>query len=239
MQGGLGTQSVPTAVLPLGRNDIRRAASSDVLAAIHEYVQFGCGWCAPESWLNFDCSPTLRFERLPLLGRLYTRNEKRFPDNVRYGDIVRGLPIAPNSCRAIYCSHILEHLSLEDFDTALKHTYSYLQPGGAFRLVVPDLEQLARGYLNEDTPEAAARFMEESFLGRKQRPRGLRGFIVEWLGNSHHLWMWDQKAMTAKLAQHGFRDIRRARLGDAEDERFNAVEDGNRFAGSLAMQCRK
>ncbi|MQP68452.1 hypothetical protein GE253_24335 [Niveispirillum sp. SYP-B3756] len=59
------------------------------------FVQYGCGWTAPPGWHNFDASPTLRFERLPLVGRLYSKNGRRFPDNVRYGDIVRGLPLAP------------------------------------------------------------------------------------------------------------------------------------------------
>ena len=74
-------------------------------------VQYGCGWYAPEGWRNFDASPTLRFERIPLLGRLYTKNTERFPENVEYGDIVAGLPISDNSCQAVYCSHILEHLA--------------------------------------------------------------------------------------------------------------------------------
>ena len=60
-------------------------------------VQFGCGFTAPETWLNFDASPTLRVERLPLVSRLYTKNEQRFPPNVEYGDIVKGLPLAPKS----------------------------------------------------------------------------------------------------------------------------------------------
>ncbi len=41
-------------------------------------VQYGCGWSAPFSWRNFDASLTLRFERLPLIGHLYTKNESRF-----------------------------------------------------------------------------------------------------------------------------------------------------------------
>src|SRR5687768_2759097 len=101
-----------------------------------EYVQYGCGWSAPPSWLNFDASPTLRFERLPIVGRLYSRNAQRFPRNVRYGDIVKGLPIAPVSCKGIYCSHILEHLSQEDVEIALANTFRYLRSGGTFRLVV-------------------------------------------------------------------------------------------------------
>jgi len=45
------------------------------------YAQYGCGWSAPDGWRNFDASPTLRFVRLPILGRLYSRNEKRFPNS--------------------------------------------------------------------------------------------------------------------------------------------------------------
>jgi SAM-dependent methyltransferase len=206
---------------------------------IDQYVQYGCGWSAPEGWLNFDCSPTLRFERLPVVGRFYTRNARRFPPNVRYGDIVRGLPIPPGSCRGVYCSHVLEHLSLEDFDVALANTFKYLKPAGVFRFVVPDLEELARVYLADGSAQAAAKFMESSCLGKKKRVLGMRGLVMQWLGNSAHLWMWDEKSMGEKLRNHGFKDIRRAVFGDAEDNKFHEVEDVERFNGCLAMQCRK
>ena len=55
------------------------------------YVNVGCGFDAGDGWLNFDASPTLRFERVPVLGRLYTKNDARFPESVRYGDIVKGI----------------------------------------------------------------------------------------------------------------------------------------------------
>jgi hypothetical protein len=83
------------------------------------YVQYGCSFSAPEGWLNFDASPTLRFERIPLLGKLYTKNESRFSPEVRYGDIVRGLPLEPSSVDGLYASHVLEHLSFEDCRLAL------------------------------------------------------------------------------------------------------------------------
>jgi hypothetical protein len=206
---------------------------------IHQYVQYGCGMSAPETWINFDCSPTLRFERLPLVGRLYTKNIRRFPDNVQYGDIVRGLPVPPDSCKGVFCSHVLEHLALEDFQVALQHTFQYLELGGVFRLVLPDLEQLARNYLADSSNMAASRFMEASYLGKKRRARGLRGFVAEWLGNSAHMWMWDEKAMVEQLRHHGFIDIRRATFGDAQDRRFDEVEDKARFDGCLAIECRR
>ena len=50
-----------------------------------KYVQYGCRWSAPSRWQNFDASPTLRFERTPLIGRPYTKNQSRFPSNAEYG----------------------------------------------------------------------------------------------------------------------------------------------------------
>ncbi len=204
-----------------------------------EYVQYGCGWYAPAGWLNFDASPTLRWERLPIVGQLWTKNTRRFPENVRYGDIVKGLSISKGSCKGIYCSHVLEHLALTDFEVALAHTWEYLAPGGAFRFVVPDLEHLARAYLLDEDSLAACRFMEATYLGKKQRVRGLRAVLLQWLGNSGHLWMWDEKSMFKKLSEHGFKNIRRAYFGDAEDKKFNEVEDKGRFEGCLAMQCER
>jgi hypothetical protein len=204
-----------------------------------EYVQFGCGFSAPTGWLSFDASPTLRFERLPLIGRIYTRNAQRFPLNVRYGDIVKGLPIPNNSCQGIYCSHVIEHLALDEVDAALENVFGYLKLGGTFRLVLPDLERLARDYVTAKDPHAAHRFMEDTYLGVKSRPRGLAGFLRTWLGNSAHLWMWDERSLGAKLGEHGFGQIRRVAFGDAEDKKFNEVEDAGRFTDCLAMQCRK
>src|SRR4051812_43659884 len=109
-----------------------------------EYVQYGCGLSAPESWRNFDASPTLRLQRLPVVGRrLHGGGLPLFPSNVEYGDIVRGLPVSPGSCRGVYCSHVLEHLALADFRTALRNTRAILRDGGIFRFVLPDLELLA------------------------------------------------------------------------------------------------
>jgi hypothetical protein len=108
-----------------------------------------------------------------------------------------------------------------------------------FRFVVPDLEKLARDYLADASAQAAPRFMEASCLGRKKREHGLGGLLSAWLGNSAHLWMWDEKAMTDQLKKHGFTGMRRASFGDAADRHFDAVEDPGRFHGCLAMECRK
>jgi predicted SAM-dependent methyltransferase len=204
-----------------------------------EYVQYGCGWSSPNQWRNFDASPTLRFERLPLIGRLYMKNESRFPKNVEYGDIVKGLPIEPNSCKGIYCSHILEHISLDDFRIALRNTKKILQPGGIFRLVLPDLEYSIKKYKDNTSNNAALEFMRETFLGHEKRARGVKGLIFTWLGNSQHLWMWDFKSIASELKDAGYIEIRRATFGDSSDPFFNTVEDKGRWDNCLGVECRK
>jgi hypothetical protein len=93
------------------------------------YVHYRCHHCVPSQWLNFDASPTLRLERLPVVGRLVRKNARRFPANVIYGDIVHGLPVKANSCDGVYCSHVLEHLALEDCRRALVNTYRIMKRG--------------------------------------------------------------------------------------------------------------
>jgi SAM-dependent methyltransferase len=206
------------------------------------YLQYGCGLCAPEQWLNFDASPTLRFERLPIIGKIYSRNIHRFPENVRYGDVTRGLPLADGSCRGVYCSHVLEHLSLQDFDRSIAETFRILAPGGIFRLVVPDLEDAAREYLaavRHGDGTANSSFMRMTSLGIERRSMNPISWLSGLIGNSRHLWMWDYASLAAKLAEHEFEQVRRASFNDCEDPAFRAVEDRGRFERACALQARK
>jgi len=203
------------------------------------YIQYGCGFSAPGEWRNFDSSPTLRYERLPVVGRVYTKNSARFPANVEYGDIVKGLPIPSGSCLGIYASHILEHLSLADFRIALKHTYDLLQPGGVFRLVVPDLGILARRYVSSPEAIAAEVFMRETRLGIETQPRGFWRLVQDMLRKSKHLWMWDYKSLESELTSLGFVKVRRCQFGDASDAMFKLVENEQRFLDAVALDAQR
>jgi len=205
----------------------------------HLYVQYGCGFSAPEGWRNFDASPTLRFERVPLLGRLYSKNGRRFPAGVEYGDIVKGLPIADSSCNGVYCSHVLEHLALDDFRTALRNTYRMLDIGGIFRLVLPDLEYSIRQYLGDGSVDAAPHFLKETALGQETRPRKLKDFLISYVGNTQHRWMWDFKSIDFELRSAGFDQIRRATFNDSSDVMFRSVEEKGRWDYCLGLECQK
>jgi len=196
------------------------------------YVQYGAWRDAAPGWINYDASPNVWLERLPVVGILLRMRSAAFPEAIRYGNIVAGLPHEDNSVDGVYASHVLEHLALDEFWLALRNTYRLLKPGGTFRLVVPDLHERARRYLaavDAQRADAAWTFMHTSALGREERSRKLLSHLRDALGHSHHLWMWDEPSMFSALATVGFAAIRRCEFGDAKDPAFLAVENRSRF----------
>jgi hypothetical protein len=211
-------------------------------AATGLFVQFGCGLSAPDGWINFDASPTLRLQKIPIAGALVTRARTAFPKSVRYGDVTKGLPIKSGSCDGVYASHVLEHLALDDFYRALNETLRILRVGGRFRLIVPDLHDLACAYVNaveNGDVEASHNFMSNAYLGMTKRPKTLRAKLIAAIGNSDHLWMWDRLSIAAALSKVGFRQIREAGFGDSEEPTFALVEDSGRFESAIAFEAIK
>jgi predicted SAM-dependent methyltransferase len=202
-------------------------------------VQFGSGPYGAPTWRNFDSSPSLRIQRVILIGPLLRKVARLplFPPSVEYGDIVQGLPVRDGSCQLVYSSHVLEHLALNDIRVALRNTHRYLRAGGIFRLVLPDLERYARDYLASADPQAGNRFLSDARLGSALRARGVAELMRARFGSSAHLWMWDYKGLAVELAEAGFSGIRRAQFGDSSDTRFKDVEILERWNGCLGIEC--
>jgi len=207
------------------------------------HVQYGCWKDAPDGWLNFDCSPYLRIERVPLFGLRICRSLQSdwvpFPNCVRYGDIVKGLPLPDESCMAVYCSHVLEHLSLNDLHKALANTERILKAGGIFRMVLPNLSYYIKQYVENTDADAALEFMRLTGLGEIVRDRGIKGLARAQLGNSRHRWMWDYKSLELELMNAGFEQVRQANIGDSLDPIFSLVERSDRWVNCLGLECTK
>jgi predicted SAM-dependent methyltransferase len=203
-------------------------------------VQFGCGLSCPDGWLNFDSSPRLRLQKMPILGPwIPTGPFGRFPEGVRVGDIVTGLPIEDQSVRLLYCSHVLEHLSLTDLRQALANCHRVLADEGVFRLVLPDLEFLITEYVSSTSSVRAETFIRGTLMGTEKRNRRLGGLLEAYLGNSRHLWLWDYSGLTRELAAAGFQEARRATQGDSHHPEFSAVEAPDRWSNALGIEARK
>ena len=162
-----------------------------------------------------------------------------FPRKVRYGDIVRGLPIKDGTAKAVYASHILEHLTRADFETALRNTWRILIPGGTFRLIMPDLETGAVAYLRRlrnGMLDANDHFMDG--IGER-RPRNFLTHMRFFFGHGRHYWLWDFASTKTALERSGFQKIRRCKYGDNPDPMFGLVENKDRFVWAVSVECVK
>lgn len=90
-------------------------------------LNIGCGDVHADGWINMDIQAS---------------------DGVLGHDVARGLPFEDEEFHGIYCSHLLEHLSKVQAQALLGECLRVLRPGGALRVVVPDLEAIVRLYLN-------------------------------------------------------------------------------------------
>ena len=109
-------------------------------------IHIGCAYTVGKNWENYDSTPTSRVEKIPIIGKFININERRFPKEVMYGDIVKGPLTEAEQAENIYCSHTLEHLPLESTRKALVNIQIMLKKNGTFRLIVPSLENRVKKY---------------------------------------------------------------------------------------------
>ena len=185
----------------------------------------------------------MRIQKTFIIGRLLKGFlNVWFPENIIFGDIVSGLKVKENSCDWLYCSHVLEHLSYDDLIISLKNSYKILKPGGVFRMVLPDMEFLCKEYLSsleKSDPDGCNKFMKDSYLGIKERKKGLKSLLTYMFGNSKHLWMWDYNSLSKVLTEVGFSKIRRGKFNDSDDKMFLLVENKERFENCLSIEVVK
>jgi predicted SAM-dependent methyltransferase len=90
-------------------------------------LNLGCGARFHPEWVNLDIAPAA--------------------PEVKKWDLQGDLPFADGSFDVVYHSHVLEHFSRSDGQRLLQRCYRVLSRGGIIRVVVPDLERIARIYL--------------------------------------------------------------------------------------------
>lgn len=106
---------------------IRFASTRRVAAPPRPLLNLGCGTRRHPAWTNVDLVPA-------------------GPDVIPC-DLRRPLPFPAGSFQAVYAAHVLEHLVPVEAARLLAEVSRLLAPGGLVRIVVPDLEGIARAYL--------------------------------------------------------------------------------------------
>lgn len=90
-------------------------------------LNIGCGAVFHPDWVNLDAAPA--------------------DPSVIACDIRDGIPYEDGSFDAVYASHVLEHLDPASGTRLLQDCRRVLRPAGILRIVVPDLEVIARLYI--------------------------------------------------------------------------------------------
>ncbi len=91
------------------------------------YVNLGCGDCCHPDWINIDF--------------------RKKPPYVKQADLKKGIPLESETADVVYHSHLLEHFTRSKAEFFIRECYRVLKPNGILRVVVPDLEQIAKWYL--------------------------------------------------------------------------------------------
>jgi predicted SAM-dependent methyltransferase len=91
-------------------------------------LNIGCGAIFHRDWINVDLGAG---------------------SNVTSHDVRKGLPFPDRAFEVVYHSHLLEHIPHENALLFTEECFRVLKPGGIIRILVPDLEQIARLYLDK------------------------------------------------------------------------------------------
>lgn len=83
---------------------------------------------------------------------MFVATPKRKTEGVHYLDLSKGsLAFSDDTFDAANACHVLEHLTPEEGEALVAEVFRILRPGSVFRVSVPDLETICRGYLSQLT----------------------------------------------------------------------------------------
>ena len=210
-------------------------------------LHLGCGMISPDGWINVDGSWNARLAKHPFWRKVLTATSIITKDqsNVAWNpkiitrDVRKPLPFPANALDAIYASHLLEHLYLNEARQLLQECFRTLRPGGVLRMVVPDLHATAIAYLkltdsydlrNSGNPTPAD-WLNSRLLLRE--PNAARGNFLHKLYTNlkdlhSHKWMYDAPSLGAEFSKSGFVEVGQMQLHDSRVAGIEEVEDKNR-----------
>ena len=177
-------------------------------------LNLGCGLNAPSGWINIDASFTASLSRWRGLYngvcKIARVKPVAWPKNIRVLDVKKGLPFSDGTVNTIFSSHMLEHMGFADASFVVKECYRCLCTGGVIRIIVPDLYQIARKYLDlvtaDPKEEHSKKFLQDLNM-QEGTHRGIWKLFGKIFGHSRHSYMYDQWSLRDLLEKYGFSQI--------------------------------
>jgi predicted SAM-dependent methyltransferase len=214
-------------------------------------LHLGCGSTTPAGWLNLDGSWGAWLAKYPSIQKLL-KTTRLLPSgqlNIDWNpdifihDVRKPLPFGNDSFSAIYSSHLLEHLYLEEAKALLKECYRVLEPGGVLRVIVPDLRPLIDEYLNEKFKPSEDYLFRADRLNQKLLLRNQRPFsgnfiykIYTIMTDFHsHKWVYDADSLSGYVKLAGFENVTAMQANQSRIEGIEQVEDPARILNGAGV----
>jgi predicted SAM-dependent methyltransferase len=145
------------------------------------YLDIGCGPNINEDYVNLD----------------YQWSDKI---DVCWDLTKKDLPFKSDSFKGVFSEHCFEHIPFESFKKNLKEIYRVLEPGGIFRISMPDGELYLDIY--QERKAGGNRLMpyEEGYISLMQRINGI-------FRNHGHLFIYDFETVKVLMEEVGFKNI--------------------------------
>lgn len=211
-------------------------------------LHIGCGQNTPEGWVNLDASWNAWMAKYPLMRRflkilqLIPADVADIPwnKNVVIHDVQKPLPFAPDYFKAVYASHLLEHLYLEKAKALLRECFRVLEPGGVLRVVVPDLRTIILEYISgkpfgKISPELeplgpADRLNRRLLLRNPEPPSGNVIYkVYTVLKDFHsHKWNYDADSLCDYFKLAGFVQVEELQFRQSRIKEIEEIEDPGR-----------
>jgi SAM-dependent methyltransferase len=167
-------------------------------------LHLGCFDVPVDGWVNTDITPHIWVARIPMAasalhfsGKLSSQRLAQHKSGifrkVTYLNVAKKFPYPSDSFRAIFTSHMLEHLYPSVANHCIRECQRILCRGGVLRIAVPDLDKLIGSYDPAD-PDLALQSIFQDGKGMEK--------------NSHH-WHYNFNSLKALLFNLGFSKVER------------------------------
>jgi predicted SAM-dependent methyltransferase len=176
------------------------------------YLNLGCGERFHAEWVNLDLHPA--------------------SPSVQKWDLQKDLPFPDGSFDVVYHSHVLEHFSRVDGIQLLARCLRLLKPSGVIRVVVPDLERIARQYLES---------LDKSLAGDAESQQRYDWIVLEMYDQALRETSGGQMLEYLRQAGPGQIEFVRKRHGTEIDRILDAVRgkpQAKSYAGSFVGRTR-
>lgn len=121
-------------------------------------------------------------------------------------DFSRRMPFVDSTFAAVFCEHVLEHFSLKDGEKIAREVWRILEPGGSFRVIVPNGELIMRRYL--DAPKELVAWRGE---GDKTPMEVVNSVFRQ---RYEHQFLYDWQTMEKMLSAVGFTEVHCSKYGE-------------------------